>query len=303
MSLSGVQKPIDFTRAGRSAGEPAHGVAANPWIAGLARFGHVVRGIIYFVPGLLALQLALGQHGQATTQAGAIDIIAHQPFGQVLLIAVAIGLAGYACWGVVRAVFDPLHRGHSPAGLAKRIGYTASAIAYLGLLAGTIRYLTGALSQVAPSRDWTVDLLGSPLGALFVGVVGVCWIFGSGIAQIVQGWRAHFERDLALDRVSAGERRFAMRLGRVGLVSRGIVFTIIGLLLVSAALHRHATGELGLDGALLQLARHSYGRLLVGATGLGLMAFGAYSAMCARWMRMSGARPAPASSLSPTSTP
>ncbi len=301
MTLSGVPRPFAVARAGRSAGEKAREVAANPWIERLARFGHVVRGIIYFLPGALALKLALGQHGQTTTQAGAIDLIAQQPLGWLLLPAVAVGLAGYSMWGLVRAVFDPLRRGHSPVGLAQRFGYAMSAIAYAGLLAATLRYLAGALSHVAPAQDWTVGLLGQPFGALLVGIVGACWILGSGLPQIVEGWRAGFARDLALERMGARERRWAMRLGRVGSIARGIVFTIIGMLLVSAALHRSPLGEGGLDGALLALLHHPFGRSLLGAAGAGLMAFGIYSAMCARWMRMHGTGSAPAPPSSPIS--
>ena len=286
MALSGVPLPLQDAHARRKVGQKAREAAQNPWIEGLARFGLVVRGVIYFIPGALALSLALGQRGRATTQAGTIDLISRQPFGRFLLIAVAVGLAGYAIWGIIRAVFDPQHRGKSPLGLAQRFGYAFSAVAYAGLFVATLRYLTGSSSHVAADQDWTAGFLAQPFGALFVGLVGLCWIFGSGLQQIVQGWRAHFERDLALERMSARERRWATRLGRVGMIARGIVFTIIGLLLVAAALHRNPRGEGGLDGALLELTHHTFGRTMLGSAGVGLMVFGVYSAMCARWMRM-----------------
>ena len=303
MDASRISRPLPVAGSRRSLGARARHVAANPWLGRLVRFGLVVRGIIYIVPGLLALKLALGLRGQATTQSGSIDIIGRQPFGGALLIAVAVGLAGYSIWGVVRAAFDPLRRGHSPAGLAQRFGYAMSAIAFAGLFIATLRFLTGAVSHVAPAEDWAAAFLRQPLGAAFVGIVGLCWIFGSGLPQIVQGWRAKFVRDLALERLSARERRWAVRLGRVGLIARGGVFTVIGGLLVAAALHRNPAGAGGLDGALLELGRRSFGRLFLGAAGAGLMVFGAYSVMCARWMRMGGAANAASNpaSLTPTS--
>jgi hypothetical protein len=82
------------------------------------------------------------------------------------------------------------------------------------------------------------------------------------------------------------ERRLATGLGRVGLVSRGIVFTIVGGLIVAAAFHLQPRSSIGLDGALMELARQPFGRTLLGAAGLGLMAFGTFSALCSRWMRM-----------------
>ena len=274
--------------------EHAASVAAeNPWIERLERFGLIVRGVIYFLPGLLALRLALGTHGAAMTQTGAIEMIGHQPFGRALLMAVAIGLAGYALWGVIRAVFDPLHKGHSPRGLAKRFGFAMSALAYSGLLAATLGYLAGDLSHVAKPYDWSAGLLAKPFGAWLVGIIGLCWIAGAGIAEIVRGWRGSFEEDLDRGRMGPGEHRWAMRLGRFGIVARGVVFTVIGMLLVGAALHANSHQANGMDGALLALARQPFGRTLLAGAGLGLISFGVFSAMCSRWMRMHVAGPGP----------
>jgi Domain of Unknown Function (DUF1206) len=286
MTLSDAPQLPVLAHDRRNVGRFGRNAAPKTWIERLSRLGFVIRGIIYFVPGVFALEWALGRHGQPMSQASAIDVIGRQPWGRVLLVVVAVGLAGYAAWGVIRAIYDPLRRGHSPVGIALRIGYAASAIAYLGLLAATIGLLTGSLSQAGQHQDWTVWLLARPFGAVIVVAVGLCWIFGSGITQIVMGWRHTFERDLALDRMSRNERRWAIALGRVGLVSRGIVFTIIGLLIVAAAFHLRSRSDTGLEGALLELAHQPFGHALLGAAGLGLMVFGSYSAMCARWMRM-----------------
>jgi hypothetical protein len=287
MPLSGPLSPIAAaSSAAQRAGRVARVAAGSSWIERLARFGLVVRGIIYFVPGVLAMQLALGTHGGAMTQTGALEIIGHEPFGRALLVAVAVGLAGYALWGVIRVILDPLHKGHSAAGLAKRFGYATSALAYTSLFVATLRYLVGALPQIEKPYDWSAGLLAKPLGALFVGIIGLCWIAGAGIFEIVRGWRGLFEADLDLGRVGPVERRWALRLGRFGIVARGVVFAIIGLLLVEAALHADPRHASGMDGALLALAHQPYGPLLLAVTGLGLITFGVYSAMCARWMRM-----------------
>jgi hypothetical protein len=280
--------------AAHLAGRASSVAVGNPWIERLARFGLIVRGVIYVVPGVLALQLAVGTHGAAMTQTGAIEIIGHQPFGRVLLVAVAIGLAGYALWGVIRVVFDPLRKGRSPRGLAKRVGYATSALAYASLLFATLRYLGGALQHIAKPTDWTAGLVAKPFGAWLLGIIGLCWIAGAGISEIVRGWRGSFEEDLDLGRMGPTERRWAMGLGRFGIVARGAVFAIVGMLLVGAALHSNPRHTDGMDGALLTLARQPFGRALLAAAGLGLVAFGAFSAMCARWMRMHIKGPAPA---------
>jgi hypothetical protein len=293
-SYSSPSPLVGASGAAHRSGRATNIARGTSWIERFARFGLIVRGVIYFVPGVLALQLALGTHGTAMTQTGAIEMIGHQPFGRVLLVAVAVGLAGYALWGVIRVFFDPLRKGHSPRGLAKRFGYATSALAYASLLVATLQYLAGALHTMAKPNDWTAGLLAKPFGAWLLGIVGLCWIAGAGIMEIARGWRGSFKEDLDLGRMGPSERQWAMRLGRFGIVARGAVFTVVGMLLVGAALHANASHADGMDGALLALARQPFGRMLLAAAGLGLVAFGVFSAMCARWMRMHITAPAPA---------
>ena len=77
----------------------------------LARAGIAARGVIYAIIGVLAIKLAVGSGGETTNQQGALATIAKQPFGKALLILMAIGLAGYAIWRLVRAAI-----GHGPGG-------------------------------------------------------------------------------------------------------------------------------------------------------------------------------------------
>src|SRR5215207_10065891 len=78
-------------------------VARTPQFEWLARAGLVARGVIYAIVGILAIKLAFGSGGKTTDQQGALAEIVKQPFGKVLLILMAIGLAGYAIWRLVRA--------------------------------------------------------------------------------------------------------------------------------------------------------------------------------------------------------
>jgi hypothetical protein len=294
--------PLTHPLASRNAVSMSVRRAANGAVApalikgleGLLRMGYVVRGIIYVLPGVLALRLALGRSGGEISPTTSIELIGHEPFGRVLLIGVVVGLAGYALWGVIRALFDPLRKGRSSSGLAQRVGYAISAVAYMGLVAATFRFVIGPLSHMGRPPDVTATLLGKPLGGWMVGIIGVCWIIGAGLAQIVSGWRGRFRADLATERMSRSERRWANGLGRLGIVSRGAVFTVIGVLMVAAALHVSPRGSAGMGGALLEILRQPFGRAFLAAAAVGLIAFGAFSVMCARWMRI-----LPAASSSP----
>jgi hypothetical protein len=285
--LSQAAAPVHaLSRSARRAESAATGVSKSPLILGLFRFGFIARGLVYLVPGGLAFLLALGMHGAMITQTGTIGVIGRQPQGRLLLLPFAVGLASYALWGLARAILDPLRKGHSIQGIFERLGFATSGLAYAGLLAAAIGFLASAAPHVAQDRDWGADLLGKPSGAWLLGIAGLAWIAGAGILQIVVGWRGMFLDDLALERMGAGQRRWASRLGRVGIVGRGIVFSIIGMLFVAAALHANPHKEHGLDGALLELTRQPFGRVLLAGGALGLIVFGVFSMMCAFWMRL-----------------
>jgi hypothetical protein len=126
----------------------------------------------------------------------------------------------------------------------------------------------------------------SPLGSWLLAIIGICWIVGAGLAQIVAGWRGAFEVDLAIERMTEFERRWMKRVGQIGIVSRGAVFAVIGVLIVAAARHAGPRGGTGMGEALLAILSRPFGRTLLAAAAVGLIAFGVFSALCARWMRI-----------------
>jgi hypothetical protein len=279
--------PAAIPAAATQAKGAALDAAGNRWVERSMRFGYIVRGVIYLVIGVIALRLAFGVRGAAMSQTGAIVTIGHQPFGLILLVSVCVGLAGYALWGAVCAALDPLHEGHSPKGLVNRAGFASSAVAYATLLVVTIRFIVaGTKPHSITSYAWITALLAKPFGAWLIGIIGFATIAGSIFGEVIPGMRGSFRSDLDLARRSRSEHRWAMRMGRIGIITRGIVFAIIGIYFVAAAFHANPHHQTGTDGALLGLARQPFGLALLGGAGLGLIVFGVFSMMCARWWRM-----------------
>ncbi len=263
----------------------ARKAVANPWVERLTRLGYFVRGLVYGIPGLLALGFAIGVGGRAVSPTGAIEYIGQQPYGKPLLVVVAVGLAAFSLWGLIRAVFDPYREGSDVQGLATRFGYIVSAFGYATLLFATVQYLMGlAVSENNPV-DWSARLLAQPWGRIAVALVGLGWL-GGGLWQIYQGYKADFKNDFKLHEMRKDERKLAVDVGRFGLAARGVVFALIGLFLVQAAVFVNPAQAKGFDAALLALAEKPYGPFLVGVVALGLIAFGIYSMLCARWLKI-----------------
>jgi hypothetical protein len=274
-----VATPANTVRRARSAGED---VAHSSAFEVLARAGFVARGLVYGIIGILALKLALGDAGKTASQTGALKTIAHQPFGHVLLVLVAIGLGGYALWRLVRAAL-----GHGPEdsdGAFDRVAALGSGLAYAALCATAVSILAGSSSSESP-KTATGGILGWPAGPWLVGIAGAVL---AGIA-LYQGWRGvsrDFLHDSKTEQMSEPVRRAITALGVVGHLARMVVFALVGIFLIKAAADYNAQKAVGLDGALGKLAHASYGPILLGVVAVGLIAFALYSLSDARYRRI-----------------
>lgn len=256
----------------------------SDWIERLGRLGYAAKGVVYAIIGALAIQVALGRGGETTDSRGALRAVAAAPFGQALLAALTVGLAGYALWRFVQAFADTENQGREAKGLARRALYAGIGLIYAGLALSAIRLLRGAGGETA-TRSWTARLMAQPLGQWLVGLAGAALI-GLGLYQLVKAWRASFQDKLNLAEMSERERRWAVRGGRAGHAARGIVFGIGGLLVINAARHANPAEDGGIDGALRELAAQQHGPWLLGATAAGLLAYAVFCGVEARYRRM-----------------
>ena len=271
-----------FGHRPKAAGET---IARHPAFEWLARLGLIARGVVYGVIGALALALALGAGGKATNQQGALKTNSEGPLGKVALVVLALGLAGYVLWRLVRAAIGggPEQRD----GDFDRIAGLASAVAYGILLVTAVSLLftshnkgsSGHPDQTtAGVMDWTG-------GQLLVGAAGVIML-GVAAYQAYKGLSRGFLEDSKTEQMSESVQRAFTALGVVGHVARGVVFGLVGWFLLRAAIDFDPDKAVGLDGALGKLAHTSYGPVLLGVVAAGLLAFGCYSIADARYRKV-----------------
>jgi hypothetical protein len=272
----GVRRPAGEAR--RQAEE------GGGWYAVLARTGLAAKGISFALVGVLAVKLAVGDGGTATSRQGALQTLAHHGFGKVVLVLLAIGFAAYALWRFVQAYAErPTGDDGAAKVWAKRAGYVARGLIYAGLTASTIRILTGGgnQSQDQKAHHSTAVVLSWPGGTWIVGAAGIA-VVGAGLWNLYRGLARTFEDKWRVDRLSPGVRRWGSRAGVVGHVARFVVFALIGVFVAKAAVEYDPKDAIGLDGALQKLAHASYGAWLLGLTALGLVAYGLYCLVDAR---------------------
>ncbi len=260
--------------------------STRPRFEHFARAGFAARGAVYVLVGALALLASIGSGlGDVGGGKSALRTLLGQPFGALLLGAVGLGLVFFAAWRLVSALTDADDHGTSAKGLSVRVLHVLSGVVN-GALAVTALHLALGFGASGgdddAARDWTAWLLSQPFGQWLVGAIGLGIVAG-GAFHLWKGFRGDVLKRLS---VPAARRSIALAVGRAGYAARGVVFGVIGVFLVTAAIRADSSEAKGLGGALQALEEQPYGWALLALVAAGLAAFGAFGVVQALWRRI-----------------
>jgi hypothetical protein len=261
------------------------GRSGSGWYAWVARAGLLAKGVSFGIVGALAVKLAAGHGGQATSREGALHALARETFGEIVLILLAIGFAAYALWRLVEAIAA----GGDEKKWAKRAGSLGRAAIYAALAYSVVKILAGdggGGSQNQRAHETAATLLSWPAGTWLVGIAGAI-VIGVGLWNAYRGLSRKFEDKWRTGEMGGAARTWGGRAGVVGHLARGVVFTLIGAFVIKAAVQYDPKEAIGLDGALQKLAAAAYGPYLLGLTAAGLIAYGLYCLVDARYRDVS----------------
>ncbi|MEK0155933.1 DUF1206 domain-containing protein [Arthrobacter oryzae] len=249
----------------------------------VARSGFAVMALLHIVIGAIAIALALGQPGQAEPT-GAIEQLAANPWGPAVMWAGLTGCAGLAVWQLSEAT---LRARHLPAGqrAGKFISSGFLAVAYGSVGLTFAGFAVGMRGDSGDStRDFSTTLIRSPLGVPALIALGLT-IIGIGIYFIVKGIRKQFKDEL---HHFEGTRRGQVisALGVAGHAAKGVALILVGLLFIVAAATNRPGESTGLDGSLKALRDHAAGPYLLTVIAAGLISYGVFALIRARFGRM-----------------
>jgi hypothetical protein len=271
-----------------AAREKSREVKHSRWLGRLGRIGLVAKGVSYALVGVLAIAVAAGVGGRAESREGALEVIADDVYGAAIIVGLALGFAAYALWRLAQALVDRDNEGTDPSGLAKRVGYLARAAVYSGLAVTALTLLDGTgddQSQTGKARHTTAEVLSWPAGRWVVAAVGFGFL-GAALVNAFRGLTQKFEEKWYVDDLGERAKNLLAGLGSAGLLARFVVFGLIGLFLVKAAWEYDPKEAIGLDGALRTTAEAPYGGALLGALAAGLLCYGAFCLVEARYRRV-----------------
>ncbi|MEP7039757.1 MAG: DUF1206 domain-containing protein [Acidobacteriota bacterium] len=258
---------------------------ARPWVVLMGRIGFAAMGVVHLLVGILAIMSVVGIASASGTE-GALQEIVQLPFGQFLLVAVAVGFVGYAVWRFIQAMMDTDAKGSDVRGIAVRFVYAGIGLVYLGLSFSAVKIFLGAREDEGIwAQSWTAWLLAQPFGQWFVGLAAAITAI-IGVVHFYIAYKTKFRENWQLSEMSKSQEKWGTRFGIVGFSARGIVFCIIGFFLAFAAWQSNAGRVRDFGGALRSVEHQPYGIWLLGLVAAGLFSYGIFMFFQVRFRRI-----------------
>lgn len=256
----------------------------------MARAGYVAKGAVYSITGILTFLAAFNLGGEKTSKLEVLKFLDEQPFGNVLLVLLGVGLIFYASWRYTQSIKDPEGIGEDKKGKIKRVAFFISGTLYLGLGGLAIWRVIGSGGGSGGSGNSAQNssILASDTGLIILGIVGAV-IIGTGIYQFVRAYKKSFMKKFDFKSIQEEKRRKTIKNSAyVGLASRGILFLIIGYFALHAAFTSNPSDIKTTADAFSFLEDSSYGAWLLGLVAAGLVGYAIYMFMMSRYRHFRG---------------
>ena len=242
----------------------------------IAKAGFVARGLVYILFGWIALS---ARSKTEAGQKGVFDTIQEMPLGDVLLTLMALGLVAYGIYRLTCALLDIEGKGSGPKGIAGRIAQLWSGLVHLVIAYTATQFLGGSTPEDAQNgsantQDAARTLLDLNLGDAGLWAVAAALFFAAGL-QVRKAWKGSHMKQCAPDTPPS-----AKTIGRIGLVTRGLVFAVIGWSFIRVA-ETDSSGQAKAAGAAVASLQDT--PALYTAVAFGLILFGVFSLLLARY--------------------
>ena len=273
--------------------------ATGRWLRAVSQFGLVSRAAVYLLVGYLTLRLALDARGRAAepvSGTGAVQEAARQSWGQASLVLLAAGFAGYALTQLVEAIFRPRYAGSTIHRWRQRVVSTWGCLLYAAFCASTISLLVAVRRPAATSQSeqregtaLTEFVLRTGPGRLLLLLVGSVVVLAGaelGRRSVRLTFQERFITALRPRLLGTAVRA----LGAFGCVARAAVSVLVGVFIVKAAVLGDPRQTKGLDATFRFVARSAYGPIALAALALGLISYGVYGLLEARYRDLTPGR-------------
>lgn len=237
------------------------------------RIGYGARGLIYVTVGALAFAAAMDAAEVSGTK-DALAVLRSQPFGVAALWIIGLGLFAYMIWRIVAGVFDVEDHGSDAKGLFARASQIITGLIHgvIGLSVLGLAWGGRSAGGSNSAQDWTQWLMSMPFGRYVVALIAAILV-GAGLYYAHKGWQGAYKSHLA----SSSFTEDVDPVLKGGLIVYGALLALVAASLGFAAWQADPNQAGGLGQALQQLKSMTFGRVLLGIAGLGLLSFALYN--------------------------
>jgi hypothetical protein len=253
-------------------------------IKGLAKAGLTAKGFVYLILGAFALMAALNIGGQSAAAADKSHIFSFldESFaGKWLLPVLAIGLICYCIWRSIEGIHaiqtgDKKHYG-------KAVRYFASAGIYLFIAVSAAKiFLHKPVKNGDEKQELASQLLSQPFGHWLAAAAAIAFS-AVGIYQLYYAWSEKYKKHTQRMNRQTNAAPILLAMGKIGYTARGFVWLIIAYLMSRAAFTGRAQDAGDTGKAFSFIEKSSAGSLWLGAIAIGLIAYGIFSFVRARY--------------------
>lgn len=251
------------------------------WLSHAARIGYAAKGVTYVLIAILAIQSAfVGSTPEST--GGALQSVDGPAGGKLLLMMIAIGLAGYAVWKIYVTFENPEDKNLGLRATAFVVALTNGGFALQAAMLAFSMGGHGADNDLAV--QWSALVMSHKAGVFAVGMAGV-FAATYGIAQLVRVMRRKFDDHIPRMKMPSQTKRWVVAVCKFGIAARGVVFGLIGWFLIRAAVKSNPGEARDFGHSLNELRQQPLGRTMLLVVAVGLMAYALYQFVRARYQR------------------
>ncbi|WP_253274316.1 DUF1206 domain-containing protein [Myxosarcina sp. GI1] len=248
----------------------------HPWIKQYIMIGYAAKGTVYLFIGILAIQAALISNRQASGTYLALTFLTRQPFGKFFVCLLAVALGGYVLRRLFQTILTPGETNPwSLKCIFQRLGYLMSGLSYAGVASSAFNIVIELGEDDDMIEDLTNQLFDQALGEWLILLGGIA-VITIGIGYVYGAYTGSYISDFQKRDIDRELEKWATRIGKLGVTSRGIAFILIGVLLIEAAIAGNSELAGGLENALSVIATKPMGWLWLSLIGLGMICYGLY---------------------------
>lgn len=241
----------------------------------VARIGLAAYGVLHLLVAWVAVELAFGGGQRDSSGQGAMRQLAAQPLGRALVGAIAVGMAGFCLGRAVEGCIG--HRDeHGGDRWKHRARAWGKAVVYAAISASAAEIALGSGGGgSSKERTMSARVMDLPAGQVVVVLVGV-GILALGLRHCYRAFTQDFRDELSAGGRDGESGRLYLAFGQVGYGAKGVVITLVGILVGYAGVTHDPQKSGGLDTALQTVRDQPFGPVLLCAVAAGIASYGLF---------------------------